>query len=120
MWLYCTFIGFCFGVSVDSERADDTFSNEGLTFQVGGVEDGAETSPSNPNCFAWCLMNLCISKLVQQVVRRMVAGVGLEVLGKYNVCTTHTHTHIHVHMYMHVYVCACMYMHACICVCMHV
>ncbi len=45
-------------------------------------DGGAETNPSNPNCFAWCLMNVCISKILQQVVRKMVAGVGLELLGK--------------------------------------
>lgn len=43
---------------------------------------GTETSPGNPDCFAWCLMNVCISKILQQLVRKMVAGVGLELLGK--------------------------------------
>ena len=46
------------------------------------INDGTETSPLNPDCFAWCLMNLCISKLMQKAVRKLVAGVGLEVLGE--------------------------------------
>ena len=84
---------------------------------MGGGEGGAETSPTNPNCFAWCVMNLCISKQVQQVVRRMVACVGLEVLGKEStiacVCIS-----LHV-LYRGIYIYSCMYhievynMHTC-------
>ena len=69
---------------------EDDYGTGGITFgtktpEVGaefGGDGGAETIPRNPNCFAWCLMNVCISKLLQQVVRKMVAGVGLELLGK--------------------------------------
>ena len=60
-------------------------SSDAITFNVGGgqkKEENLETSPKNPNCFAWCLMNLCISKILQQIVRKMVNGVGLELLGK--------------------------------------
>lgn len=70
---------------------EDNFGTGGITFSInspgegaefGGSDTGLETGPANPNCFAWCLMNLCISKILQQVVRRMVAGVGLELMGK--------------------------------------
>lgn len=67
---------------------DETFSSGGITFNVDGggggrkKEDNLETNSKNPNCFAWCLMNLCISKILQQIVRKMVNGIGLELLGK--------------------------------------
>lgn len=47
-----------------------------------GGDSSSETNAKDPNCFAWCLMNVCISKLLQQVIRKMVNGVGLELMGK--------------------------------------
>ena len=85
VFLFCFVLFYC--VSLD-ENADDTFNTEGIVFQVGengcgGDGGGPVSSPSNPNCFAWCLMNLCTSRQIQQVVRKMVAAVGLEVLGTF-------------------------------------
>jgi len=69
---------------------DDEAIGMGITFKVGGAgERGAndegweETNPSNPNCYAWCLINVCVSKILQQTIRKMVSGVGLEVLGEF-------------------------------------
>ena len=39
--------------------------------------------PKNPDSFPWCLMNLCITKLVQEGVRKILTTAGLEVLGTY-------------------------------------
>ena len=76
-------------VSPGDSEVEEMFGIGGISFQVGGEQDysetlesSAETSPANPNCFAWCLMNVCIAKLLQQLVRGMVSGVGLELLGR--------------------------------------
>ena len=37
--------------------------------------------PKNPDSFPWCLINLCITKLVQEGVRKILSTAGLEVLG---------------------------------------
>lgn len=76
-------------LAVESDT-EAMFGSGGITFRVGGDEGGggggedggAETSPRNPNCFAWCLMNVCVSHILEQQVRKMVSGVGLELLGK--------------------------------------
>lgn len=75
------------------ELDEEAYSTDGITFTIGGKQDtktasglegGAspETSAKDPNCFAWCLMNMCISKILQQMMRKMVNGVGLELMGK--------------------------------------
>ena len=69
----------------DEDDVDDMYGDsKGIIFSVGGEKEESlsETTPRNPDCFAWCLINLCISKLTQQMVRKMVSGVGLEVLGE--------------------------------------
>ncbi len=71
----------------DDDDFEELYDSEGISFKVGGggevgEADNNETSPRNPNCFAWCLMNLCISRILQQTVKKMVAGVGLEVVGE--------------------------------------
>lgn len=76
----------------DEDDDDDSF---GITFNIktdsemfGGEPGGSETNPKNPDCFAWCVMNVCISKILQQVVRKLVAGVGLELLGNHPITRT--------------------------------
>lgn len=81
--------------SSDGEDVDEEmYSSDAITFNIGGGGGGgkqqgvgfaaggesSETSAADPHCFAWCLMNLCISKILQQVIRRMVNGVGLELM----------------------------------------
>ena len=68
---------------------DEEAIGTGITFKVGGAGDRGggdqgpeETDPSNPNCYAWCLINVCVSKILQQTIRKIVAGVGMEVLGE--------------------------------------
>ncbi len=76
-------------VCLVEEDEDDEALGIGITFKVGGGASGSgrddeseETSPGNPNCYAWSLINVCMAKILQQTVRKMVAGVGLEVLGE--------------------------------------
>ena len=54
-------------------------------FRLGSVteEPASSSEHSNPDCFAWCLINLCITKLVQAAVRKVLNTAGLEVLGSY-------------------------------------
>ena len=59
---------------------------EGPMFRIGAIRSESvdhEHDPNNPNCFAWCLMNLCISKILQSAIRKVLNTAGLEVLGEY-------------------------------------
>ncbi|CAI7996408.1 DmX-like protein 2 [Geodia barretti] len=59
----------------------DPYMEEGPSFRLGSVskEDDIR-DPKNPDSFPWCLMNLCITKLVQEGVRKILTTAGLEVL----------------------------------------
>ena len=56
----------------------------GPTFYPGsrGEEEGRNSDHDNPDSFPWCLMNLCITKMVQEAVRKVLSTAGLEVLGE--------------------------------------
>ena len=62
---------------------DSDDSGKGLMFRIGSMvsDPDDETSYNNPDCFAWCLMNLTVSKLIQNAVRKILSTAGLEVLG---------------------------------------
>ena len=54
-------------------------------FRIGAIRSESvdhDHDPNNPNCFAWCLMNLCISKILQSSIRKILNIAGLEVLGE--------------------------------------
>ena len=54
-------------------------------FRIGAIRSESvdhDHDPNNPNCFAWCLMNLCISKILQSSIRKILNTAGLEVLGE--------------------------------------
>ena len=58
---------------------------EGPMFRIGAIRSESvdhDHDPNNPNCFAWCLMNLCISKILQSSIRKILNIAGLEVLGE--------------------------------------
>ena len=72
--------------------------------------EGRREDHNNPDCFSWCLMNLCITKVVQGAVRSIINTAGMEIIGERGlytyVCTmyvrtrvlyvcVHTHTHTH-------------------------
>ena len=46
------------------------------------VKEDDVRDPRNPDSFPWCLMNLCITKIVQEGVRKILSTAGLEVLGE--------------------------------------
>ena len=56
----------------------------GPTFYPGsrGEGEGRSSDHDNPDSFPWCLMNLCITKMVQDAVRKVLSTAGLEVLGE--------------------------------------
>lgn len=74
---------------------EEAYSTDAITFTIGGKQEATElvggasheSSAKNPNSFAWCLMNVCISKILQQMMRKMVNGVGLELMGKGSLTT---------------------------------
>ena len=68
-----------------------------FVFQEEDIRD-----PQNPDSFPWCLINLCVTKLVQEGVRRILSTAGLEVLGRMVYC---------------VCVCVCVCVRACMCIC---
>ena len=53
---------------------------KGPTFRLGSVVED-ETNHSLPDSFAWTLMNLCITHLVQEATRKILNTAGMEVLG---------------------------------------
>ena len=58
---------------------------EGPMFRIGAIRSESvdhDHDPNNPNCFAWCLMNLCIAKILQSAVRKVLNTASLEVLGE--------------------------------------
>lgn len=61
---------------------------EGPMFRIGAIRSESvdhDHDPNNPNCFAWCLMNLCIAKILQASIRKILNTAGLEVLGRSSV-----------------------------------
>ena len=66
----------------ESGDYDFQMEEEGPRFRIGSVVSREEGDHNNPNSFAWCLMNVCISKLVQEAVRKILSIVGFEVLGE--------------------------------------
>ena len=56
----------------------------GPTFYPGSraEEEGKSSDHDSPDSFPWCLMNLCITKMVQDAVRKVLSTAGLEVLGE--------------------------------------
>ena len=58
---------------------------EGPMFRIGAIRSESidhDHDPNNPNCFAWCLMDLCIAKILQASIRKILNTAGLEVLGE--------------------------------------
>ena len=57
----------------------------GPLFRVGSIHSESDSTGGgtygDPNSFAWCLMNLCISKLIMFAVRKVLLTAGVEVLG---------------------------------------
>ena len=74
--------------STVSAGGDEDFSfdpdvEEGPSFRLGSTSQEEDArDPKNPDSFTWCLMNLCITKLVQIGVRNILSTAGLEVLGR--------------------------------------
>lgn len=65
---------------------------EGPMFRIGAVRSESvdhEHDPNNPNCFAWCLMNLCIAKMLQSAIRKVLNAASLEVLGELALCNNY-------------------------------
>ena len=57
----------------------------GPMFRIGPTisesDSTAGAEPGDPNGFAWCLMNLAISKLLMGSVRKVLNTAGVEVIG---------------------------------------
>ena len=53
----------------------------GPSFHLGSKEEENDDH-DNPDSFPWCLMNLCVTKMVQDAVRKVLSTAGLEVLGE--------------------------------------
>lgn len=53
----------------------------GPSFHPGSREEENDDH-NNPDSFPWCLLNLCITKMVQEAVRKVLSTAGLEVLGE--------------------------------------
>ncbi len=73
------------GEGQETEEEEEEYEmHQGPMFRLGSVVDEEEeNNQEDPNSFAWCLMNLCITKLVQEAVKKVLTAAGLEVLGKY-------------------------------------
>ena len=60
---------------------------DGPMFRVGSVGSEMDSSASgthnDPNSFAWCLMNLGVSKLLMASVRKVLSTAGVEVIGEW-------------------------------------
>lgn len=58
----------------------------GPMFRVGSVlseiDSSGDGSHGDPNSFAWCLMNLGVSKLLTASVRKVLSTAGVEVIGE--------------------------------------
>ncbi len=49
---------------------------------VGSEMDSSAGTHNDPNSFAWCLMNLGVSKLLTASVRKVLSTAGVEVIGE--------------------------------------
>jgi hypothetical protein len=65
----------------EEDFQDDPNGEEGPSFRLGSLSKEEDIrDPQNPDSFPWCLINLCVTKLVQEGVRRILSTAGLEVL----------------------------------------
>ena len=79
---------------------------QGPVFRIGSIRSDSvdhDHDPNNPNSFAWCLMNLCISKVLQSAIRKVLSTAGLEILGEFGSVVTAA---LHAGVYMSVYSCS--------------
>ena len=66
------------------EEPDQHHMEQGPFFRLGSISaEDRERDHDNSDSFPWCLMNLCITKLVQDAVRSVLSTAGLEVVGEY-------------------------------------
>ncbi len=63
-----------------------TVGADGPMFRIGSVfsemDSSGGGSHGDPNSFAWCLMNLGVSKLLTASVRKVLSTAGVEVIGE--------------------------------------
>lgn len=58
------------------------YDDGGLSSGEGQEETNEVHSPTDPDCYSWCIMNLGIVQMLQRVLRNTITLTGMEILGK--------------------------------------